>query len=110
MHNIPNIEFEIYRGGNVVSAVNTRKKLRIAKTPARILYMLLFTVDKFASKRDLCLKIWDRDDYFVRRSFDVHLSKVKKLLVGTGYVVHVEKQKLGVFKYELNNQEKTKTI
>lgn len=89
------IDFETYVKGKIIqSCVNIRTQERLPKTPATILYRLMENMDEQVLKEDLCKEIWGTSNYYIKRSFDVHLIKVKKLLVDTGYKIFVSRGSL----------------
>ncbi len=80
------IEFR-YRGENklIVGAKNINTKAKLSKTPSQILYYLSISLNKTIKKSDLCKFIWGSDDFFIRRTMDVHVCNIKKFLRDSYY-------------------------
>lgn len=98
MNEIKNVVFEKYENGKyVISCTNTKTKVRIPKTPARICDILAQNLDKFVNKEKIVNEIWGRYDYFTRRTFDVHINKVKSVLKNTRYKLRCTRGMVGIF-------------
>ena len=55
-------------------------ELRLTKREAELLHLLCLNMNKIL-RRDVALKtIWGKDDYFMGRSMDVYISKLRKIL------------------------------
>lgn len=102
-----NIEFESYNNDEtILSATNTQTKYRIAKMPANILFRLSKHIDKGIEKSKLVTLFWGKDGYFIRRSFDVHLANIKRLLIGTYYEINYIDGKVILNKTKTKNNGK----
>lgn len=92
------IDFEVYNDGqHIVSATNKKTNMRVSRMPARVLFELSKKIDNSIDKGKLVTSIWGNDNYFIRRTFDVHLNKVKHLLVGSHYKVVITRNFVGVY-------------
>jgi DNA-binding response OmpR family regulator len=83
-------------------AVTKDGKHQLPAKATRILYMLATFEGEFVSKERICEALWGRYDYFVQRSFDVHVSYMRKFLIHTQYKL-VSKHKF--LKVELKKKE-----
>jgi DNA-binding response OmpR family regulator len=79
----PNIVFTIgqhtfdYTSHLLISAGNER---RLTKREAELLHLLCQNMNRIL-RRDIALKtIWGEDDYFMGRSMDVYITKLRKML------------------------------
>lgn len=72
----------------IVSAKNEITGAKIPKTGAKILHVLSEEIGNKVSKKDVCLQVWGNNDFFTRRSMDVHIHYVKKFLIGSGFKLH----------------------
>ena len=53
---------------------------RLTKREAELLHLLCLNMNKIL-RRDIALKtIWGEDDYFMGRSMDVYITKLRKML------------------------------
>lgn len=57
---------------------------RLTEIPSKILHELIENIDQKVDKRELIYKVWGDHDYFIGRSFDVHLRKIRQFLKDTG--------------------------
>ncbi len=66
-----------YTGHLLISGKNER---RLTKREAELLHLLCLNMNKIL-RRDIALKtIWGEDDYFMGRSMDVYITKLRKML------------------------------
>jgi len=79
----PNIVFSIghhifdYTSHLLISGGNER---RLTKREAELLHLLCLNMNRIL-RRDIALKaIWGEDDYFMGRSMDVYITKLRKML------------------------------
>lgn len=62
---------------------------RLTKTESDILQMLCATPDDIVNRVDIMQKVWGDDDYFIGRSLDVFVSKLRKYIQSDA-TVHIE--------------------
>lgn len=62
---------------------------RLTKTESDILQILCRSKNKIVSRKDIMEQVWGEDDYFVGRSLDVFVSKLRKYL-GDDSKVNIE--------------------
>ncbi len=83
---------------------NTREKLTLKE--AQLLRYFIVNKNKVLAREDILTEIWGEDDYFLGRSMDVFISRLRKYITedknldirtvrGTGFILE-----------ELNNEEK----
>jgi DNA-binding response OmpR family regulator len=77
-------------------------KNRLTKREAELLHLLCLNINNVL-RREVALKtIWGEDDYFMGRSMDVYITKLRKLLSGDPAVSIVNIHNTG-FKLEVTN-------
>jgi DNA-binding response OmpR family regulator len=59
---------------------STDEERRLTKTESDILQMLCASQNMVVSRADIMIKVWGEDDYFIGRSLDVFISKIRKYL------------------------------
>jgi DNA-binding response OmpR family regulator len=64
-------------------------KRRLTKTESDILQILCRSMNNVVSRKDIMEQVWGEDDYFVGRSLDVFVSKLRKYL-GDDTSVNIE--------------------
>lgn len=90
MDQIEHFTFRYRSKVEIKSCINNINKKRVAKTAAKIIAELLANLNKEISKKQICINVWGRDDYFIRRSFDVQIYGLREFLKGTPYKINTE--------------------
>lgn len=57
-----------------------KEERRLTKTESDILSMLCASMNNIVKRSDIMIKVWGEDDYFIGRSLDVFVSKLRKYL------------------------------
>jgi len=57
------------------------KQRRLTKTESDILKILCNSMNDIVSRKEIMEQVWGEDDYFIGRSLDVFISKIRKYLV-----------------------------
>jgi DNA-binding response OmpR family regulator len=57
-----------------------KKKQKLTEKEARILHVLCAGMHKLIPREEVLKTVWGRDDYFLGRSMDVYISKLRKYL------------------------------
>ena len=65
---------------NLVLSRNN-EKIKITQREGELLYELIRNRNRVIQRKDLLEKIWGKEDYFLGRSMDVFISKLRKYLV-----------------------------
>jgi len=76
-------KFEKFSSDKVYEVRCLKTGKRLPKTPARVFYYLMNNLGEFVDKHKIAIDIWGDDDYFIQRSFDVHLRKIRVFLKET---------------------------
>jgi len=77
---------EIYKFGNYVFNYAERKLFineqskKLSAKEAGLLKILVENINNVVSRSAILIAIWGRDDYFVSKTLDVYLTKVRKLI------------------------------
>lgn len=76
---------EIAMGQTVFNYTNyslkvKNKKISLTQKEADILYYLTSNLNRVMRRDEILIKVWGRDDYFLGRSLDVYISKIRKYL------------------------------
>jgi DNA-binding response OmpR family regulator len=83
---------------HILSSVNS--EVRLTRKEAEVLRLLSINMNKLV-RREIALKnIWGEDDYFMGRSMDVYITKLRKFLTGDPNVSIVNIPRTG-FKLEV---------
>lgn len=77
---ISDFEFDIFGEKFIRSATHKPSGNKLPKTPARIIYELLNSLDQPKEKIDIANSVWGKSDYFTLRSMDVHIVMIRKFL------------------------------
>lgn len=64
-------DLKLYSGG---------KTLQLTRKEAALLQMLASALNQLVRKEDLLINIWGENDYFMGRSMDVYIAKLRKML------------------------------
>ena len=88
-----------------MGCVNRITKVKVPRTPALILQILLQNVNEPIKKDLVCNLIWSNTDFFIRRNLDVQVYKIKKLLIDSEYELESIYNKLILKKYNENIEE-----
>ncbi|MBA3647949.1 MAG: response regulator transcription factor [Chitinophagales bacterium] len=57
-----------------------KKKLKLTEKESEVLKTLCSSMNQLVKRNDLLLRVWGSDDYFLGRSLDVFISKLRKYL------------------------------
>ena len=69
--------------------VINRKETHLTQRENELLYYLLKHADQLVKREDILKDIWGDDDYFLGRSLDVFISRLRKMLTGEP-AIHIE--------------------
>lgn len=67
--------------GTILSITHKETNERLPPLPSRIFHKLWINRGKELEVSDVITEIWGEYNYFIGRSFDVHLNRVKKFLI-----------------------------
>ncbi len=57
-----------------------KKKQKLTEKEAKILHVLCASMHRLVPREEILKTVWGRDDYFLGRSMDVYISKLRKYL------------------------------
>jgi DNA-binding response OmpR family regulator len=63
------------------SLYNTEEKITLTQREAQLLKLFLDNKDQVLKREDILKKLWGDDDYFLGRSLDVFISRLRKILI-----------------------------
>lgn len=63
------------------SLYNEEEKITLTQREAQLLKLFLDNKDKVLKREEILKKLWGNDDYFLGRSLDVFISRLRKILV-----------------------------
>jgi DNA-binding response OmpR family regulator len=72
------------------------KTIRLTETEAKLLRYLFFNRNKMIKRKDILVEIWGRDDYFIGRSLDVFLTRIRKYLQNDNSISIVSVRNVGI--------------
>jgi DNA-binding response OmpR family regulator len=99
----------IYEIGNYVFDYNNQllklnsEKRRLTQKEAAVLKLFACNINNVLRREDILLKIWGSDDYFVGRSLDVFISRLRKYLKDDPAIEITNYHSVG-FKLEVKHQ------
>jgi DNA-binding response OmpR family regulator len=59
---------------------NGKEKITLTRRESELLKLFLDNADKVLKREDILKKLWGNDDYFLGRSLDVFISRLRKIL------------------------------
>ena len=65
---------------NMILTDASENKRQLTQKESELLHTFVVNKDKLLTRSDLLLKVWGEDDYFLGRSLDVFISKLRKYL------------------------------
>lgn len=77
------LDYKKLPNGKILSVSHKESGNRLSEIPAKILDYMMARVGEEIDKNDICSHIWGDSHYFIHRSFDVHLKKVRDFLKQT---------------------------
>ena len=89
------LHFQKTFSGNVVVATHQPTGERLSEIPAKILHHLVSNIGNHMDKDVLCKNIWGESDYFIHRTFDVYLRKVRIFLEKTNADIEIPRSSRG---------------
>lgn len=97
------IEFSTSPRGDIISAKQGGK--RVSRIPAKILSYLYANLNQTVSKEDVCMAAWGEHNYFIRRSMDVHLYKLRAFLEDSGLILYAGSHQCLTLMFDKQKQE-----
>ncbi|MGB4292311.1 MAG: response regulator transcription factor [Bacteroidales bacterium] len=99
---------------NTLELISGKKKEKLTLKEAQLLRYFIMNKNKILTREDILTEIWGEDDYFLGRSMDVFISRLRKYLSedkgidirtvrGTGFIL----EELGSGRQEKDEEEKT---
>ncbi|HOK74809.1 MAG TPA: response regulator transcription factor, partial [Bacteroidales bacterium] len=99
---------------NTLELISGKKKEKLTLKEAQLLRYFIMNKNKILTREDILTEIWGEDDYFLGRSMDVFISRLRKYLSedkgidirtvrGTGFIL----EELGSGMQEKDEEEKT---
>jgi DNA-binding response OmpR family regulator len=96
---------------NTLELISTDSKVKLTLKEAQLLKYMIINKNKILAREDILTEIWGEDDYFLGRSMDVFMSRLRKYVTndkhidirtvrGTGFILEEMEE-------EINNQSGT---
>lgn len=82
---------------------NSTQSYSLTDKESQILKMLISSKDRIVKREEILIKIWGDDDYFLGRSMDVFISKIRKYIKDSGPEI-INHHAIGFKWEETNNQ------
>jgi len=82
---------------------NEYERITLTQREAQLLQLFLDNKDKVLKREDILKKLWGNDDYFLGRSLDVFISRLRKILAKEKNI-HIENLHGIGFRYSVKSQ------
>lgn len=93
---------------NTLELVSGKKKEKLTLKEAQLLRYFIMNKNKMLTREDILTEIWGEDDYFLGRSMDVFISRIRKYLAEDKGVDIRTVRGIGFILEETGNQENEK--
>jgi DNA-binding response OmpR family regulator len=92
---------------NTLELISGSNKIKLTLKEAQLLKYFIINRNKILTREDILTEIWGEDDYFLGRSMDVFISRLRKYVTndknldirtvrGTGFILEEVKEEAGV--------------
>lgn len=95
MKHLEQLKFDKLPNGKILAVSHIKTQKRLSRIPAKIFDYMLQRMGQEIDKDDICKNVWGDSHYFIHRSFDVHLKKVRDFIKATGMALEIPRSNMG---------------